>query len=86
MNRSAVISRDGLYRYALRRVWQAKPTVLFIGLNPSTADQRDDPTLQRCIRFAMAWGFGRRSRRRTFFALSSPSPRALVALGIDRSA
>lgn len=78
MNRSAVISRDGLYRYALRRVWDAsKPTVLFIGLNPSTADHRDDdPTLRRCMRFAMAWGFGQVAVA-NLFAFRTPSPRAL---------
>ncbi|HKW09717.1 MAG TPA: DUF1643 domain-containing protein [Gemmatimonadaceae bacterium] len=78
MNRSAVISRDGVYRYALRRVWDAaKPTVLIIGLNPSTADHRvDDPTLRRCIRFAMAWGFGQVTVA-NLFAFRTSSPRAL---------
>lgn len=33
--------------------------VQFIGLNPSTADEKnDDPTLRRCIDFAKRWGFG----------------------------
>jgi hypothetical protein len=32
--------------------------VAFIGLNPSTATETvDDPTIRRCIGFAMAWGF-----------------------------
>lgn len=32
--------------------------MLFIGLNPSTADEtQDDPTIRRCINFAKAWGF-----------------------------
>jgi len=57
VQRAAVLSRDGLYRYALRRVWDpARPAVLFIGLNPSTADHRiDDPTIRRCVRFARDW-------------------------------
>jgi hypothetical protein len=33
--------------------------IQFIGLNPSTADEKmDDPTVRRCINFAKAWGFG----------------------------
>lgn len=31
---------------------------MFIGLNPSTADEtQDDPTVRRCIRYAQDWGF-----------------------------
>lgn len=33
--------------------------VQFIGLNPSTADEKqDDPTIRRCIGFAKSWGYG----------------------------
>ncbi|MEE4661844.1 MAG: DUF1643 domain-containing protein [Halieaceae bacterium] len=48
------------YRYSLWRIWdRSLPAVLFIGLNPSTADaRRDDPTLVRCMGFARDWGFG----------------------------
>ena len=36
-----------------------KKTVLFIGLNPSTADEKiDDPTIRRCINYAQKWGYG----------------------------
>jgi hypothetical protein len=56
----AELSPCGNYRYALKRQWNREsPLVLFIGLNPSTADSEfDDPTLRRCIRFAQAWGYG----------------------------
>lgn len=55
----AVISADLKYRYALWRRWEIDgPFVLFIGLNPSTADAtEDDPTIRRCVNFAKSWGF-----------------------------
>lgn len=58
---TADISPCGKYRYSLTRTWDAdKPDVVFIGLNPSTADAyKDDPTIRRCVNFAKAWGGGR---------------------------
>lgn len=78
MKRSAVISQDGAYRYALRRVWDLRgPTVLFIGLNPSTADHRvDDRTIGRSIQFAQHWGFGQLTVA-NLFAFRTPFPRLL---------
>ena len=60
MKRSAAFSKCRTYRYALWRAWHADiPYAMFIGLNPSIADEeRDDPTLRRCIGYAMDWGFG----------------------------
>jgi hypothetical protein len=54
MIKDAWISKDGLYRYTLTRDWDEElPTMLFIMLNPSTADAvEDDPTIRRCIGFA----------------------------------
>lgn len=51
----AYFSPDRRYRYALSRVWDATlPMLGFIGLNPSTADEkRLDPTLRRVVSFAM---------------------------------
>ena len=56
----AEFSDCGRYRYKLWRTWDAsQPPVMFIMLNPSTADAtNDDPTIRRCIGFARAWGFG----------------------------
>jgi hypothetical protein len=60
MRRGANFSRCRRYRYNLWREWEPlKPRVLFIALNPSTADDRvDDPTIRRCIGYARDWGFG----------------------------
>lgn len=56
----AIFSEDDRYRYTLRRRWEGdKESVLFMMLNPSTADaMEDDPTIRRCIGFAKHWGFG----------------------------
>ena len=60
MQKEATISDNQLYRYKLSRTWDStKPTILFIGLNPSIADETiDDPTITRCINYAKAWGYG----------------------------
>ena len=56
----AVFSDNRKYRYSLRRIWDRnKPMIMFIGLNPSTANETtDDPTIRRVIRFAKDWGYG----------------------------
>jgi hypothetical protein len=53
------MSPCGQYRYVLRREFgNPGAPVIFIGLNPSTADAKtDDPTIRRCIVFAKDWGF-----------------------------
>lgn len=60
MDKGAQFSACRIYRYVLWRTWaQGKGHVTFIGLNPSTADEnKDDPTIRRCIGFTKAWGFG----------------------------
>ncbi|MGZ5650219.1 MAG: DUF1643 domain-containing protein [Usitatibacter sp.] len=57
---SALFSDCEQYRYVLRRVWnETKPLVVFLMLNPSTADERvNDPTVERCERRAMKMGYG----------------------------
>ncbi|RRA50467.1 DUF1643 domain-containing protein [Acidipila sp. EB88] len=58
---SAVFGGDRKeYRYRLERCWdESLPAVLFVMMNPSTAEpQFDDPTVAKCRRYAVAWGFG----------------------------
>lgn len=56
----AAFSPCGLYRIKLWRIWdEIKPLVMFLMLNPSTADDIDnDPTVERCQRRAQMLGFG----------------------------
>ena len=55
-SRGALLSDDSLYRYRLWRLWQPdKPIMVWVMLNPSTADaSRDDQTLKKCMGFARA--------------------------------
>lgn len=60
--KGAIISPCKRYRYQLERSWSKRPsrnsTVVFVGLNPSTADAtHDDPTIRKCIAYAQAWQF-----------------------------
>lgn len=58
---SAVLDPTRTYRYRLdRAVGPQAKMVLFVMLNPSTADEtQDDPTIRRCIAFAKREGCGR---------------------------
>ena len=60
INKTANFSSCRKYRYSLSRIWdKQKKFVLFIGLNPSTADEEmDDPTIRRCSGYAQKWGYG----------------------------
>ena len=56
----AIFDAKNNYRYSLWREWSAyHPRILFVLLNPSTANhQKNDATIRRCIGFARAWKFG----------------------------
>ncbi len=58
---AATFSPCRKYRYTLWRKWDddwQTNFCMFIGLNPSTADEvQDDPTIRRCIGFAKNWGY-----------------------------
>lgn len=67
------------YRYEWRRGWDPRlPEVLFVLLNPSTADAEfDDPTTRRCQAFARELGFGSITVV-NLFALRATDPRDLL--------
>jgi hypothetical protein len=79
-DREAKLSPDRQYRYALWRRWDRREEgrqVLFVMLNPSTADESfDDPTIRRCVGFAKSWGFGSLAVG-NLFALRATDPREL---------
>lgn len=56
---SAKLSDCGTYRYWLERRWGDTAPMVFVMLNPSTADAtEDDPTIRRCRSFAEREGAG----------------------------
>lgn len=77
---SARLSPCRRYRYALWRTWDdTLPRVMFVGLNPSTADETvDDPTLRRTMDFARRWGFGGVGNG-NLFAFRATDPKAMMA-------
>jgi len=57
-----ILSDDGKYRYTLYRdlnnIFGNGEILLFIGLNPSTADaETDDPTIRRVKNYAISFGY-----------------------------
>jgi hypothetical protein len=74
----AVLSVDEKHRYRLDRTWdREKPVLVFIMLNPSTADAKtDDPTIRRCMSFADDLGCGGVSVY-NLFSLRTPYPEEL---------
>jgi hypothetical protein len=56
----ATFSECRNYRYALWRIWdKSKPLVMFIGLNPSTANEAtNDPTINTVEALSTNWGYG----------------------------
>lgn len=61
MKKGQKASTDNKYRYCLWREWdETKPCLVWVMLNPSTADDsEDDPTIRKCIGFAERWGYGK---------------------------
>ncbi|ANH71481.1 hypothetical protein ACS15_2299 [Ralstonia insidiosa] len=81
MHKSAVISPCGKFRYRLGRRWASGPAMLFIMLNPSTADASvDDPTIRKCIGFAERNGADA-IEVVNLFAFRATDPKALAYAG-----
>src|ERR1035437_7352513 len=70
---------DHKYRYSLWRIWdKTKPTLFFIGLNPSTAGRiKDDPTIIMPVTLAKNLGFGGLYAG-ILFSIVSSDPRILL--------
>ena len=83
---TATLSECGRYRYRLNRDYRdvmaerSEKLLLWIMLNPSTADARiDDPTIRKCRGFSERLGFGRFSVG-NLFAYRATDPKELLAL------
>ena len=60
MIKSAILSKNRKHRYLLSRIWDLNnENILFIMLNPSSADEDiDDATTTKVISFSKKWGYG----------------------------
>ena len=77
--RSCVFSRCRTFRYRLDILWGEGPSLNWLMLNPSTADEiANDPTIERCEQRARAWGYGRLIVT-NLFAFRATDPRQLRA-------
>ena len=88
VERTALFSECRRYRYTLGRHWGGRRGyAMFIGLNPSTADEeRDDPTVRRCIGYARDWGYSGLCMT-NIFAFRATDPTVMLAepdpVGVD---
>lgn len=78
IRKDATLSEDGKYRYWLLRQWGERERVVFLMMNPSTADASiDDHTIRKCMGFARLWGFDG-IEVVNLFALRSTEPKAIL--------
>lgn len=76
----ATFSPCRTFRYTLWRSWEGgEGVVMFIGLNPSTADEiENDRTVNRCISFAKSWGYAGLCMT-NLFAFRATKPAVMLA-------
>ena len=76
----AALSEDRRYRYRLWRIWNKnRPSICYIMLNPSTADENvDDATIRVCRGRAFRMGYGAMDIV-NLFALRATDPNELYA-------
>jgi hypothetical protein len=78
----AIFSPCRKYRYVLWRRWSndwSSNYAMFVGLNPSTADEtQDDPTIRRCIKFVKDWGYSGLCMA-NLFAYRATDPKDMIA-------
>jgi hypothetical protein len=79
MFKGASISPCGLYRWRLWRKWEnGEGLILWVMLNPSTADaENDDPTIRRLIGFSKLWGY-QELMVVNLYALRATNPKELL--------
>ena len=82
MPHETIFSPCRKYRYVLWRefggLFGTSRYVMFVGLNPSTADEtEDDPTIRRCINFAKSWGYDAICMT-NLFAFRATDPREML--------
>lgn len=72
------------YRYTLWREWiGGDGYAMFIGLNPSTADEtKNDQTIRRCMDFAQIWGYAGLCMT-NLFAFRATEPKVMLKATID---
>lgn len=85
MEYNTVLSKDRVYRYQLFREVTPNPDdcpfsnndyIMFIGLNPSVADEKkDDATIRICMKYAAMWGMQRLCMA-NLFAYRETNPKA----------